>query len=476
MAVDPKDPEESVDEQSCQARAVSVLQRLGYTCLPPAALAAERDSSREVILVDRLVAALQRLNPGLSAANVHRALRELTGTQTTELGAANRRTHALLTQGIVVDQNGGSRRPRTVRYLDLERPADNELVVTWQLPVRGVRRQVVVDLAVFVNGIPLILMMCEPAAATAAADPGWKRAALAELWRWQEVDRADHELGVPRLFESAHLLVALGAQTAVYGTVRTPPHRFAGWRTPWPRTLEQVADLIGRPPTAPDVLLCGMLTPANLLDLVQNLVANRRDPATDRSERTLSRWPEFVAVHRSLAQVTGRPPDHATAGPGGVIWHALGEGGHRHRLLVAWLVGKLRREPLSQARPVLVVTADNAGAQALNQTLQEVGLREPTTVNNREALQRELADQHGCTVLTTAPFLRTLLAGASPDLGAASCPTVLILEAGGTQAGDLAALLRQALPSACVLLFTNTPLVAHDAEWPARNRRAPASC
>ena len=222
-------------EPSCQESALAVLQRLGYACLPPESLAAERDSSREVILVDRLVAALKRLNPGISTANIHRALRELTGTRAADLLAASQRTYELLIYGAVVTAGRGGRAPLRVRYLDLQQPERNEFLVTWQLPVRGAKRQVVLDLVVFVNGIPLVIVLCEPVAATATADPAWLHQALAELWRWQEPDKATHDLGVPRLFETAHLLVALGAQTAVYGSVLTPPHRFAGWPTAWPR-------------------------------------------------------------------------------------------------------------------------------------------------------------------------------------------------------------------------------------------------
>ncbi len=44
-----------------------LLERLGYTYVPRAELAAERDDEREVLLTGRLTSALLRLNEGLSA-------------------------------------------------------------------------------------------------------------------------------------------------------------------------------------------------------------------------------------------------------------------------------------------------------------------------------------------------------------------------------------------------------------------------
>ena len=58
--------------------AVEVLEALGYTCVAPEVLEAERESLKENILTGRLGRALGRLNPWLSDDNTHKAIRAVT--------------------------------------------------------------------------------------------------------------------------------------------------------------------------------------------------------------------------------------------------------------------------------------------------------------------------------------------------------------------------------------------------------------
>lgn len=485
MAVDPA---ESSAVQGLQVQALEVLQRLGYTCLSPAALQQERDSSREVLLVDRLVAALRRLNPGLSEANVHAALRELTGTDAADALPGGRRAHTLLTQGAA--SPGGGRRARSIRYLDLNEPAGNEYVVTWKLPVRGVKRQLVLDLVVFVNGIPLIVLACPPS--RSAAGPAWQGEALAQLWHAQEAEPAARDLGVPRLFETVQLIAALDAETALYGGPGTPPHRFAAWRTPWPRTIGQVASLLGREPTAQDLLLFGMLSPPNLLDLLQNFIAFIASPETSRSERTLCLGSEYRAVQSAFLAAGKKPgPGPTGEAAGGILWHAGGDSATRQLLMMAWLVRKLRADPRQRDRPVLLFAHDQHQADALTWALRAAGLPEPARAP--QAMQtpeggrrppraaagpgsaRTLRSQPGslrpkpaeppvasaATILFTAAELQEPLGAQLAPYRAS--PVVLLAHVLLPPLRQLPARLRKELPDACLLGFTATPVGARDA-------------
>lgn len=485
MAVDPA---ESSAVQGLQVQALEVLQRLGYTCLSPAALQQERDSSREVLLVDRLVAALRRLNPGLSEAHVHAALRELTGTDAADALPGGRRAHTLLTQGAVA--LGGGRRARSIRYLDLNEPAGNEYVVTWKLPVRGVKRQLVLDLVVFVNGIPLIVLACPPS--RSAAGPAWQGEALAQLWHAQEAEPAARDLGVPRLFETVQLIAALDAETAVYGGPGTPPHRFAAWRTPWPRTIGQVASLLGREPTAQDLLLFGMLSPPNLLELLQNFIAFIASPETSPSERTLCLGSEYRAVQSAFLAACKKPgPGPTGEAAGGILWHAGGDSATRQLLMMAWLVRKLRADPRQRNRPVLLCAHDQRQADALTRALRAAGLPEPTrapqatqTLEGGRRPARAAADpdsarpprsQQGslrpkpaeppvasaATILFTAAELQKPLGAQLAPYRAS--PVVLLAHVLLPQLRQLPARLRKELPDACLLGFTATPVGARDA-------------
>jgi type I restriction enzyme R subunit len=391
-------------------RAVRELQRLGYTCLSPAAVRAERDSVREVLLVERLVAALGRLNPGLSAAHLQLALRAL-GAPAADLRQSNQRIHGLLTRGLSIER--GARRPKTVRYLDPDELSGNDLVVAWQLPVRGVHRQVVLDLVVFINGIPLAVLACAPDEFQ-GAEALWLHATLADLWRQQEGDATCHELGVPRLFESVHLIAALAEERAVYGSVLTPPHGYTAWITPEPPGEADRNASPSQPASAADLLLRGMLAPRRLFELLHHFVA------FPGGQRTLCLAPEYVAVARAVDE-----PARS-----GVLWHALPTAGGRQQLLLAWLLRALARAA-DQPPPLVVVEAE-ADRAALLPLLADV----PATVLGVEQARAALA----AGALPTTPQL------------------VLIAEAQALPAQELLQQAQAALPRARILALTSTPI------------------
>lgn len=446
---------------------MAVLQRLGYTCLSPAALALERDSSREVLLVDRLVAALRRFNRGISEAQVHVALRELTG-----LGASpgdpdphriSQRAHALLTQGLglaKIDSRGDAkpgagRRRRLLRYIDWNEPAANDFVVTWQLPVRGLVRQLVFDLVVFVNGIPLVVLACPQA--PPGPGPAWQREALSLLFQAQEIEPSARDQGAPRLFATVQLLAALTDQTAVCGGVRVPPHRFAPWQTCWPRTAGQVASLLGRTPTAQDLLLLGMLSPPSLLDLLRHFIVFAEPPVAAAGEPLLCRGSEYLAVqHAFQSACTESAPEPLARG--GILWHTGGQVESRQFLTMAFLLRKLRADPGAAARPIILVVGDEGRSQALSQILQAAGLAAAQLfVITADELQRFLMRLPGTPFAGSPPYpndLRLLDSGS---------PIVMFAQVFQPPMRQLPSQVRQALPSAYLLGLTTLPPGAHDA-------------
>ncbi len=118
--------------------AVELLESLGYTYVPPESLEGERASFRETILTDRLAAAVERLNPWLSATNVAAAVKAVTQVPAASLAEANRKIYTSLTYGIALEQDrGDGRKSHTVRFLDFDHSDRNEWIVTRQYRVLG---------------------------------------------------------------------------------------------------------------------------------------------------------------------------------------------------------------------------------------------------------------------------------------------------------------------------------------------------
>ena len=326
--------------------AVELFKSLGYTYVPPEALEPERTSLKETILARRLAAALKRLNPWLTATNVAKAVKTVTQVPAASLAEANEKVYTSLTYGIALEQDrGGGRKSHTVRFLDFDRPDRNEWVVTRQYRVLGSKKHVIPDVVAFVNGLPLAVIECK----SPTIGDAWKAEAVKQLRRYQETDTRWKDQGAPRLFEAAQVLVGTCGERAVYGTVGTPERFFLEWKEPYPLSVEQLGERLGRAPTPQDVLLYGLLEPRNLLDVVRNFVAFEVDGG--RTVRKLTRYRQFIAVNEAMRRIrtarepsarggivwhtqgSGKSPDHAVAGPEAAPRRgaAAADSGHRHR-------------------------------------------------------------------------------------------------------------------------------------------------
>ena len=73
--------------------AIELLQKLGYTFVPPEKLELERESLKEIVLVSRLEKKLKELNSWLSDENLKKAVRAITNVPATSLIEANEKIY-----------------------------------------------------------------------------------------------------------------------------------------------------------------------------------------------------------------------------------------------------------------------------------------------------------------------------------------------------------------------------------------------
>ena len=121
-----------------------------------------RDSRRDVVLTHRLRAAMRQLNAEyVPDTSIDEAIEVLTKDRSVmDRVRANREVHDLLRDGYRAEWTGdnGDKQIETLRYLDLGNPSNNDLLAVQQLWVKGNLHSRRLDLALFVNGIPLVLM------------------------------------------------------------------------------------------------------------------------------------------------------------------------------------------------------------------------------------------------------------------------------------------------------------------------------
>jgi hypothetical protein len=92
-----------------------------------------RETKGEVVLVDRLRAALGKLNPALPSEAIQSAIDELTRDRSAmSLEAANREIYRLLKDGIpvsVLDPEHGGQKTERLRVIDWEQPEQNDFLL-----------------------------------------------------------------------------------------------------------------------------------------------------------------------------------------------------------------------------------------------------------------------------------------------------------------------------------------------------------
>lgn len=439
--------------------AVELLQSLGYRYVAANELENERSSLKETILAGRLATALMRLNPWLSRSDLTTVVRLASQVQAASLAEANEKLYTSLTHGIAVEQDSSSgRKSRTVRFIDFDDPSMNELIVTRQYKVRGSKKHIIPDVVAFINGLPISLVECK----SPTTGDTWRAEAIKQLHRYQEFDARWKNLGAPRLFETVQILIGTCGEQAVYGTVGTSARFYFDWKEPYPLSVEELSEQLGRAPTRQDILIYGLLEPRNLLDIIRNFVAFEIDGG--RTIRKLARNRQFIAVNKALDRIRiARTP----VARGGVVWHTQGSG---KSLTMLWLALKLRRDETLQQPTIVIVTDRTKLDQQIVGVFEACGFPNPMRAESVRDLRRILEHPTGKTVMTTIQKFQEIVAlgsgfrqaGNHPVLSSKATIFVMVDEAHRTQYQSLAANMRQALPNACFLGFTGTPIDKKD--------------
>ena len=437
-----------------------LLEQLGWTNVPVEQLAAERASERDVLLKDRLRAALLRLNDGLTGAQAERIIFDLERADGIGM-TRNQLAHEYLTYGMTLTVEGPEGRDtRTVRFFDFDNPEGglNEFVVTTQFRVRrgnekgdlnDDQRMVIPDLVLFVNGIPLVVMEAK----SPTLMDVWKTQAVRQLRRYQEAEPQWTGAGAPALFHYNLLCVAHCGAGAVFSTLYAPENVYSEWKSVLPYSEQEVRQRFGVEPQGQAQLIVGLLSPVTLLDILRDYVVYELD--NGKLIKKLPRYQQYRAVTSAMTRVTGgkRPEER-----GGVVWHTQGSG---KSLTMLWLATKLRREPGLNNPTIVVVTDRKQLDDQISRTFERCGFPAPEQANSGRDLRRLLTSSTGRTVMTTIQKFEEVLATPEDELDAlnpADNIVVMVDEAHRTQYGQLGARLSQALPNAVLVGFTGTPI------------------
>ena len=431
---------EALDSQD---GAVEVLQALGYQYLTPDEAKVLRGGRLgRVVLRDVLLGALDRINEieyrgeraRFSASNLGAAADAIERPPNRGVVHTNEAVYDLITLGKSFEQAvGGDRKSFTVRYIDWERPERNVYHVTTEFAVRGpdgaVRRA---DVVAFVNGLPFLVMECKR-----RDDDGALAKAVTDV-----VERNEE---MPQLMWYCQLACAGTGHELKYATAATPAPFFAPWREGDLDLTPDVGAALGHAASGQDVALWALAQPERLLDLTRHFVL------FEAGAKKIARHQQYFAVKDTVARIRQRAA-HGEEGCGGIVWHTQGSG---KSLTMVFLFQALSRVHPG-ARVVLATDRVNLDDQ-IEGVFERAGLA-PVRATDGGHLARLLADPRARVITTVIDkFLAAFERGAPETDGEGLY--VLVDEAHRSQFGRKHTRMRRALPKACFIGFTGTPIV-----------------
>lgn len=453
-------------EQEC----LGWLGELGYTHLygpdiAPDSDNPERASYRDVLLMQRLRAAVARLNPQIPPAAREDAVRQVLELGVPAQLSANRLFHRLLVGGAPVQyQQDGETRGDFVRLIDWVNVRGNEWLAVNQFTIQGPKHTRRPDVILFVNGLPLVLLeLKNPADVNADL---WK--AFDQLQTYKEQ--------IPDLLQYNEILVISDGSEARMGSLSADAERFMNWRTIDGERLDPLGQF-----NELETLLRGVMAPEMLLDYLRYFVLFEDD---GRLVKKIAGYHQFHAVRAAIRQVVSASRPGGTH-KGGVVWHTQGSG---KSITMTCFAARVMQEAAMENPTIVVITDRNDldgqlfGVFSLSQDL----LREqPVQAETRGDLREKLANRPsgGIVFATIQKFMPGADEDSFPVLSTRSNIVVIADEAHRTQYGFSAALkapdlqvaeasaryqvgyaqhLRDALPNATFVAFTGTPVSSED--------------
>jgi type I restriction enzyme R subunit len=451
-----------IAESHVEEATLAWLAELGYDTasgldIGPDGLASERANYGDVLLLDRVRAAIASLNPTLAAETRAEALNKLLQAETPSLVAENRRLHRFMIEGVPVEvrRADGTISGEQVHLIDFDDPDANDWLAVNQYRVIENKANRRPDVVIFVNGLPLGVIELK--------NPGDENATLDGAFNQLQTYKAQ----IPSLFRTNGVLVISDGIAARIGSLTAESERFMPWRT------IEGDNLVPKGAPELETVLKGMLDHSRFLDLVKDFIVFG-DTGSD-VVKILAGYHQFHAVRHAVVRTLA-----ATAQDGdrkvGVIWHTQGSG---KSLLMAFYAGQIIKHPAMQNPTLVVLTDRNDLDDQLFGTFsmcKDLLRQTPQQAEDRDHLRNLLERPSGGVIFTT---LQKLTPG--PPLTDRRNVVVIADEAHRSQYGfeakvnrqtgkisyGFAKHLRDCLPSASFIGFTGTPIEKDDVNTPA---------
>lgn len=451
---------ESVLENYC----MEYFRSIGYqTAFGPDMLPGEdnplRTDERQPFLPGNIRSALHRLNPTLPESVLEDAYERLTSLQEPSLIARNETLHHYLTNGISIPHRtpDGQDTASLVQIIDFNQPDNNEFLAVNQFSIKGPVNRRRPDIVVFINGLPLAVLELK--------NPANERTDIEAAYNQIQTYKTD----IPALFDYNLACILSDGIVARVGSFTADLSRYMPWRTIHGEKRDN--------PTEPEaeVLIKGFFDKTLLLDYLRYFVVFEK--LTNKTIKKIAGYHQFHAGRKTVQSVL-----HALqtgSGKGGVVWHTTGSGKSLSMVCVAHKI--MQTPEMHNPTIVLITDRNDLDTQLFGTFSRTAAELSPQAANSREELQTLLKNRpSGGVIFTTMQkFLPQRGEDTFPVLSTRKNIVVISDEAHRTQYGfeatfrngqlkyGYAKYLRDALPNACFVGFTGTPVSQEDRDTQA---------
>jgi len=472
-----------LNEQQLEELCLSWFQEAGWRAahgpdIAPDSSTAERTDYRQVLLRERLLTALSRINPHIPAAALEQAARALQTVSEPQMVVRNRSVHRLLLNGVLVAfAAGDEKKTDLVQFIDFARPSNNDFLAVTQFTITGTRKPRRPDVIAFVNGVPLAVLELK--------NPADEQTDVWDAFNQLQTYKDE----ISDLFNSNAALVVSDGWTARVGSLTANAERMLPWRT--------IANEDDRPRLQMELetVVRGFFKPEMFLDYVRHFVLFEQDG--DSILKKIAGYHQFHAVREAVRATVIAAQDadkgvlevhEERAGYGkevkpgsrkaGVVWHTQGSG---KSITMACYAGKLLQQPEMKNPTLVVVTDRNDLDGQLFATFcaaSDLLKTTPLQAGDRDELREMLASREAGGIIFTTVQKFALLEGEEehPLLSGRTNIVVISDEAHRSQYGTTGRLdtktgkyvfgyakhLRDALKNATFIGFTGTPISLED--------------
>lgn len=393
-----------------------------------------RKSYKEILLVRYFRAALKKLNPWISEAQILEAQTTLEShLSSASLLQINEEKYFLIRDGIdvTVKRSDGKTDTRKAAVIDFLHVENNCFLAVKELKIHGELYRRRTDIVGFVNGIPLLFVELKKT--------------NVDVQNAYFDNYTDYLDTIPHLFYyNAFLILSNGVEAKV-GTLGSKYEFFHEWK----RLKETEPGNV-----ALETMLRGICRKENFLDLLENFILY--DRTGGHTVKILARNHQYLGVNEAAEAYAARKLNE---GKLGVFWHTQGSG---KSYSMVFLAQKIRRK--FAGSPTIVVLTDREELNTqISDTFENCGMLGNTKAakfiaSGSEDLIKKLQGNPSFIFTLIQKFNRPDAAPIYPD------HDIIIMsdEAHRTQYGIFADNMMKLLPTAARIGFTGTPLLSSD--------------